>query len=397
MENTTTREKFLRIFNFDNSMGTLKWEFGYWIGALERWYKEGLPRVKGFAAGNKWGDALSGPAERSFINQSYIDEDVSSYFRLDKDMDMLPVSPWLFPVFEPQVIEEDEETSIVIDEDGIKKKIFKDFRSMPLFLEFPVKDVKDWEKIADERLNPQNLIQRIPKDFEKYVQKAKTRDYPLGILGYPCGFFGSLRFLFGPESLFLNYYDNPVLIKKINAHLCDLWINYFEELMQYTDFDFAFIWEDMASKNGMLISPAVFNEFMKPYYLRLTGFLKARGIKNIIVDSDGFIERLIPYLLESGVNAVLPLEKQAGNDLERIRKNFPELVMLGGFNKSILRDGNPDVLKKTETELNVIKEMMVKGGFIPFCDHYIPPDISWKNFKYYREKLNNMIDSMKLK
>ena len=61
----------------------------------------------------------------------------------------------------------------------------------------------------------------------------------------------------------------------------------------------------MASKNGMLISPSIFNEFMKPYYERLVGFLKDKGVKNIFVDSDGFIEELIPstaYFIRCGYN-----------------------------------------------------------------------------------------------
>ena len=35
--------------------------------------------------------------------------------------------------------------------------------------------------------------------------------------------------------------------------------------------------------------------------------------------------------------------------------------------------------------------MIERGGYIPFLDHQAPPDISWDNYKYYREKLSAMI------
>lgn len=396
MKNYNTREIFLKILNFEKSPRTLKWEFGYWIGALRRWYSEGLPLVKGFPDSYSWGDGLSGPAERSFSGADYIDEDVFNFFKFDKGTGMLPVSPWIFPEFEKKILEETEEMLVFIDNDGIKKKNFKDLRSMPVFLDYPVKNDKDWHKFGEERLNSDGLSKRIPPGFNKYTAKLKNRDYPLGILGYPCGFFGSLRFLMGPENLFLAYYDNPNLVKKINSHLCDFWISYCEELLRYSDFDYVYIWEDMASKNGMLISPEIFNEFMRPYYLRFTDFLKARGLKNIIVDSDGYVEDLIPLLENSGVTGLLPVEKQAGNNLLRIRKNHPGFALMGGFNKAVLRDGNQNIDYDLDKELSEIKDVIEMGGYIPYADHLIPPDISWIHFKTYREQLNNIIDSTKV-
>jgi hypothetical protein len=302
----------------------------------------------------------------------------------------------MYPEYKKVILEETEDTIIFIDTDGIKKKNYKDLRSMPLWLEYPVKNDNDWEKIKEERFNIDGFMKRIPVDFNKHLKELDVRDYPLGLLGYPCGFLGGIRYLIGQEKLFLTYYDNPGLVRKINSYLCDFWIYYCEELLKYSDFDYAYIWEDMASKNGMLVSPSIFDEFMRPYYLRLTGFLKSRGIKNIIVDSDGFVEELIPLLESVGVSGLFPVEKQAGNNLFRIRKNHPGFALLGGFNKAVLRDGNGNLEIELANELLEIREMIKKGGFIPHGDHSIPPDVSWANFKSYREQLNKIIDSTKV-
>jgi uroporphyrinogen decarboxylase len=37
--------------------------------------------------------------------------------------------------------------------------------------------------------------------------------------------------------------------------------------------------------------------------------------------------------------------------------------------------------------------MLQQGGYIPYVDHFVPPDVSWDNFLYYRQQLNNLIDT----
>ena len=40
----------------------------------------------------------------------------------------------------------------------------------------------------------------------------------------------------------------------------------------------------------------------------------------------------------------------------------------------------------------VFRELMLpRGGFIPFYDHQVPPDVPWENVRHYRRKLNAMV------
>ena len=38
-------------------------------------------------------------------------------------------------------------------------------------------------------------------------------------------------------------------------------------------------------------------------------------------------------------------------------------------------------------------EMLRRGGYIPHADHFVPPDVSFEDFSYYRKRLNSLIDS----
>jgi uroporphyrinogen-III decarboxylase len=274
---------------------------------------------------------------------------------------------------------------------GIKIKTLKDESSMPMWLEYPVTDNISWEIIKEEKLSLDNVKKRFEGSIDKFVKILKKEQLPI-YLGDFQGFFGGLRFLMGETKLFMTYYDNPSLIKDINQHLLNLWLAISEELVSKIDFDAAFFWEDMSGKNGSLISPSTFKEFMTPYYKKITGFLKSKGINEIAVDTDGNVKELIPLFLEAGINMMFPFEQQAGNDLVYYRKKYPKLVMMGGFNKNTLSRGKEDIDK----ELEKMEWLIKRGGYIPFCDHAVPPNASWKNFKYYRQRLNKIIDSTKV-
>jgi len=69
------------------------------------------------------------------------------------------------------------------------------------------------------------------------------------------------------------------------------------------------------------------------------------------------------------------------------------LQILGGIDKKILmRDEGKDFIDK---ELEKVPVLLKQGGYIPHIDHHVSEDATWENFKYYRSKLNNIIDDFK--
>ncbi|MBM3709843.1 MAG: hypothetical protein FJW61_05425, partial [Actinobacteria bacterium] len=335
----------------------------------------------GGIVGASWGDQTR-----------FCDYDVTDYFKFDGGYILLPYKSWIFPFFEKKTISESDNHIELWDVNGIRKKIIKDDSSMPLFLDWPVHNKKDWGKVKEERFNLNSINKRWITNKENFIKKMKNRTRPLLIFDPPIGFFGSLRELIGVENLFFLFYDEPKLIHSILDHLCNLWISIAEELTAKIDFDMAIFWEDMAGKQGSLISPLTFKEFLTPRYKKIINFLKSKGIKYFLVDTDGKVDVLIPLFLEAGINAMLPFEQQAGNDLINIRKEYPNLIMFGGFDKNTLHKGKEFIDK----ELEKMNLLISKGGYIPFVDHDIPPNSSWENFKYYRNRLNEIIYSTKV-
>jgi hypothetical protein len=130
-----------------------------------------------------------------------------------------------------------------------------------------------------------------------------------------------------------------------------------------------------------------------PYYKKMVSFLNSHGVENIFLDTDGYCMDIIPLFVEAGITGIYPFEWHTGMRIEEVRKNFPDLVMMGGIPKSEIRHG-----KKTVDEiLKPVEETLQYGGYIPFGDHFVPPEVNWENFVYYRDKLNSIIDGMEKK
>ena len=149
------------------------------------------------------------------------------------------------------------------------------------------------------------------------------------------------------------------------------------------------IWEDMSYNHGPLISPAMVREFMLPAYKRLTGFWRDHGVKVILLDTDGDCWSLIPILLEGGITGMYPFEARAGMDVGAVRKAFPRLQIIGGIDKMRIAAGPRAIDEELESK---VPHMLQHGGYIPCLDHYVPPDVSWPDFVYYRRRLAGMID-----
>ncbi len=346
------RDAFVEIMEFGRPELLPMFEWGYWPATLERWRGEGLA-----ADAQPW------------------DHFPITWY------EHAPVNLGICPAFEPEIPKDEGETFVQRQTDGVVVRRRKDELSMPQWLEFPVKNHSDFNAIL-ERLDP-DTPGRYPADWDSRVEAWKTRDHFLTPGAVQVSFFGWPRSLMGVENLLVAYHDDPDLLHAMASHHLDFLRTVLERELQDVEFDFAFIWEDMAYNSGPLIGPNMVREFMLPYYRELFDFLRAHGIRHIVLDSDGDITQLIPLFTEVGVDALLPFEVAANMDVRVVRENHPRLRIMGGIDKRALAAGPGAIDAELEAKLPV---MFASRGFIPSVDHHIPPDVSLDDFAHYLKR-----------
>lgn len=379
------REAFLTAMSFEPGAPVLKWEYGYWAGAVRRWSNEGLTIHEPIPSNLGDGDAVRAEAMGEKPG-GYCDQRIHELFGMDEGFRRIPVNNFMCPAFPVKQLEDHGDWVLQINKWGIVERASKDNSSPASFLKSPVQSRSDWE-ILKERFQP-DLDKRLPANWLELVKSYKDRSYPL-VLGGEQGFYGSPRYLIGDERLLTVLYDDPELVLAINEDLCNLWISIYDPILQQVDVDMALIWEDMCFKTGPFISPAMFRKFMLPFYKKLTNFFRDHGVKTIFVDTDGNCWKLIPLFIEGGVTGLYPFEVNAGMDVVKVRESFPRLQMIGGIDKMTLFGGEEEIDKELAYK---VRSIVGQGGFIPTIDHLVPMDVSWPAFKHYRTNLNNLID-----
>jgi uroporphyrinogen decarboxylase len=180
----------------------------------------------------------------------------------------------------------------------------------------------------------------------------------------------------------------PDLIHDILNTFTNIWLAVFEEVTSRVEIDQWHIWEDISFGKGCMISNDMVREFMLPYIKRIADYLKTKKIKIFLLDTDGDCNELIPLFMEAGVTGMYPFEIHCGMDIVKVRKHYPRLQMFGGIPKSEIQLGK----KRIDEILEPVDTVLKTGGYVPFGDHLIPPDVDFENFTYYRNKLNRLID-----
>lgn len=201
------------------------------------------------------------------------------------------------------------------------------------------------------------------------------------------GFFWFPRTLMGFSKLMLAFADQPELLHRINEDLLEFNLRLLDQILPTCVPTFVTIAEDMSYNHGPMISKRTFEEFVAPYYRRLLPRLKERGILTL-VDTDGDVTLLVPWLMELGLDGVLPLERQAGVDGLKLRQQFPRLLMVGHFDKMTMNRGEAAM----RAEFERLVPLMKTGGFIPSVDHQTPPGVSLEQYRCYLRLLEEYTD-----
>ncbi len=337
----------------------------------EAWHKQGLPKDA------SWQEVL---------------------FReigLERETTQTPVQPGvnfrMMPAFEEKVLEHTDGHYIVQDWMGNITEISDEYdytyiRNAIDFVtrkwhKFPVTDREDFEKNMKWRYDPE-APGRFPEDFQERLQKMKDRDYAVGISF--SGPFWQLREWCGFEPLCMLFIEDPDFVHEMVAFWTDFVSRTMAPILEAGVVDVVAMSEDMAYKEKPMISPAMTREFLQPTYDRWVGEARAAGVPIIDMDSDGRIDELIPIWIESDINVCDPIEVAAGCDINAYRKQFGrKMAYRGGVDKRCMAKGG----KVIEAELDRIAPVVRDGGYIPSCDHGVPPDIAWPDFLYYSRLL----------
>ena len=348
MVKLTERERILRTYRHQE-VDRIPMLDKPWNGTKKRWYDEGMPK------GMDWED----------------------YFGFDRIIRIVPNNA---PFYEQKVLEETERYRIETTQWGSTKKFFNELDSTPECLDFYYSTPERWEEAKQKMLVYQD--KRIPWDFlkENYPKwKAEGRFLQLTVW---FGFDVTHAHMVGTENMLMGMIEEPEWV----TDMFDTYLKTSLDLCQRIldagyEFDGIFWYDDMGYKGSPFFSPNTYRELLKPYHKKAVDWAHERGMVTEL-HSCGYIDPLLPDVVETGVEMLNPLEIKAGMDPQKLKTQYGDrLAFHGGINAQLWDD-----IDKVKAEMERIIPMMKEGGGYVFAsDHSIPNSVSLQNMKEIAE------------
>lgn len=386
----TPRERFKAAVRF-RKPDALPWLESFYDETVVKWFKEGLPAervtVIEWAIGRRGTMLANWPTVMGFDPYSYFG--CQSFYGCLVPVDIGPI-----PRFKLKAVNETDRYVDILTETGAVARRLKGSRytwySMPMFLEFPVKDKESWEEYK-KRLDPKDP-RRYPKDWDREAYVTAFEEYQKGptVLRFN-GFYGFGAELMGIPAFNLAFYKDPELVRDMAEHWEYFTVEAIRDAVETLKdrIDLVYWWEDMADRHGPCISPKLYEEFLLPRYRNVTSFLRKNKIDRIMMDSDGNVKPILDLAIEAGITGLWPLEVNAGMDAREIRRRYGEkLFVIGNLDKRELAKGGEAMRREVDSKVPELKEM---GGYVPGADHLIHVEFSLEAFKEYANYLKQLL------
>lgn len=213
-------------------------------------------------------------------------------------------------------------------------------------------------------------------DVYKEIEKFSDKMVFTGI--WACFFHDVCDFL-GMENYFIQMYENPALVEALTERVVDFYVEASEKFFAGLGdrADVMFFGNDLGTQRDLIISPEAFRRFLLPSIKRLVAVGKKYN-KKVMVHSCGSIYRIIPDLIEAGVDILHPLQAQAANmNADSLKQFKNDLAFVGGIDaQSFFVNATPEEVKR---EVHRVKDTLGPNIIISPSHEEILPNVPAAN------------------
>lgn len=294
------------------------------------------------------------------------------------DMDITEVAwpDFRLRLVPPVVIEETDEWILERDGNEAELKWWKHKMGTPEHVRFGIDTPEKWAKVrhllvpARERIRWHEFwpLYRRAKEAQRYLCYCCVEPIEM------------VKDVLGHQIMLESMIGRPDWIHEIFNAYTDAAIAMFHIAeAEGMTCDGAWVYGDMAYRNGPMFSPAHYREFLYPCHKRLMDEFHRRGMP-VIFHSDGDIRLVLDDLLRAGVTAINPIEAKANMDIRELAPKYgARLGFVGNIDARVLMTNDPDRIR--EEVRAKLKAAMPYQGFICHSDHSVPPPVSLESYK----------------
>ena len=217
-------------------------------------------------------------------------------------------------------------------------------------------------------------------DLTATIEGLRSFEETYRASGFWTPFYHHVMDFFGMENYFVKMYTHPDVVHAVTDRVCQFFYEanelFFKEAGD--DCEAFFFGNDFGSQRDLLMSPGLFEKFVMPWFKTFTDLGHRHG-KQVILHSCGSIYRVIPRLIEAGVDCLHPLQAKAANmDAQYLAREFGDkITFLGGIDaQGILPHGTT---QNVRDEVSRVRGVLGPNVIISPSHEAILPDVPPEN------------------
>ena len=224
-------------------------------------------------------------------------------------------------------------------------------------------------------------------DFSTVREEAKALyeagEYAVvGCMGSPGNLFEQCWCLRGMPQFFMDMGMRKdfahALLRKVCDHRKENARLFLEQTGEYIDVIQCA--DDLAMQNGPFMSPAMYEEFIKPYQLELFEYIKSMTKAKLYYHSCGAVTGILDDLIEVGVEILNPVQVSAtGMETDQLKKRFGDRLSFWGAIDTFQVLPNGSVSDVRSEVAKRIKDLGPGGGYVLGSVHNMQSDIPPEN------------------
>lgn len=190
------------------------------------------------------------------------------------------------------------------------------------------------------------------------------------------------QFLLGFEKWYLSFYLEPALINTLMDIMLELRTEVTRRaLAEVGDLiDVVSCSDDVSDARGSILSPEMYDEFIKPRHSRYFETIRSLTPATILFHSCGAVAGLIPSFVDMGIDFINPVQvSAAGMEPQRLKREFGDRIgFWGGIDTTrVLPFGSPEtVVADVRARL---RDLAGNGGYVLAAVHNLQPDVPAQN------------------
>lgn len=245
--------------------------------------------------------------------------------------------------------------------------------------------ITDWKDLSP-------FIEEFPTPYrsdltvDRVIKVRQNNPSRYVLVGWGHFFHQRLAYFRGIENLLYDLYDNKEELRTVLDSLLDFY-EVWARLAAQAGADGIWGGDDLGTQRALFMSPEIFREIYKPYYVKLASILHKEGL-DLWLHTCGNITEIMPDLIEAGVDAINPIQPGTMNDRKVVKEFSGKITFWTGMDvQQLIPAGTIEQIQEgVRNRAQIFYNE--KGGVVYSAANVIVPGIKFENLLCYARTLD---------